>query len=141
MACATVVGRERRLRWRKIARQPHRDFAFDADPDEIAGLQRHAAGVNALGKHAAAAGMRDIEILLHHRAGAADLVADQRAEIGRQQIAQRLLNPVALGLVPRRESGGQRLKRRAVAAGGGDGFGGREGVGHRRRPSKNLSKP
>jgi len=41
--------------------------------------------MNAFGEHAAAAGMRDAKIFLHHRAGAADLVADQRAEIGRQQ--------------------------------------------------------
>jgi hypothetical protein len=91
--------------------------------------------VNAFGEDGAAAGMRDIEIFLHHRAGAADLVAGHGAEIGRQQIAQRFLNPVSLRFVVRRDIGGQRLKRRAGAAGGSDEGGGRENVGHLRPAS------
>jgi len=47
--------------------------------------------------------------LLHHRAGAADLVTDQRAEIGRQQLVNRVLNPVSLGFSLR---GGVAGKRR-----------------------------
>ena len=73
--------------------------------------------------------MRDVEILLHHRAGAADLVADQRADLRQQQIVNRVLNPVSVGLSPRRGVGRKRRQRRAVAAGGGDGFRGREDVG------------
>ena len=54
--------------------------------------------------------MRDVEITLHHRAGAADLVADQRADMRQQQIVQRALDPIALGLVGR----GDRRARRAA---------------------------
>ena len=93
----------------------------------------HAAVVNTVLEHAAAAGMRDVEILLHHRAGAADLVADHRAGLRQQQIVHGALNAVALGLVLRRDVAAQRMQRRAVAAGGGDGLCGRENLVHRRR--------
>ena len=43
--------------------------------------QADAARMHALGKHAAAAWMRNAEIVLHHRTGAADLVADQRPDL------------------------------------------------------------
>jgi hypothetical protein len=82
--------------------------------------------------------VRNAEIVLHHRAGAADLVTDQRAEIGRQQLVKRILNAVSAGLVLRRASGGERLQRRAVAAGRGDGFRGREDLVHRRQLSENA---
>jgi hypothetical protein len=74
--------------------------------------------------------MRNVQVLLHHRAGAADLVADHLAEIGRQQAVDRVRNPVSFGFGPRRGSAGKRLQRHAMAAGGGDGFGGRESVVH-----------
>ena len=45
--------------------------------------------MHALGEHAAAAGMGDVEILLHHRAGAADLVTDQAACLRQQQVMDR----------------------------------------------------
>jgi hypothetical protein len=124
------LRRERRPRWLKIMRKPHGDLAFDADTDEILGRQRHAAGMNASCKYAAAARVRNSEIVLHHRAGAADLVTDQRAEIGRQQLMQPILNAVSAGLVLRRDIDGERLQRRAVAAGRGDGFCGRENLVH-----------
>jgi hypothetical protein len=60
--------------------------------------------------------MRDVEVLLHHRAGAADLVADLFTEIGRQQAVNRILNPVAFRFVSRRGIAGQRLQRLAAAA-------------------------
>src|SRR3981189_3034939 len=74
---------------------PDGDFAVDADANEIVRAQRRAALVNAFGKYAATAGMRDVKVSLHHRAGAADLVADQRAEMGRQQIVDGVLNLIA----------------------------------------------
>ena len=49
--------------------------------------------------------MRNAEILLHHRAGAADLVADHGAELRQQQIMHRALDTVAVGLVLRRDVG------------------------------------
>jgi len=75
------LGGERRFRRRHVARELHGDLAFDADPDEIGGREPHAAAVHAFFNHAAAAGMGNVEILLHHRAGAADLVADHGAEL------------------------------------------------------------
>ena len=94
--------------------------------------------MNAFCKYAATAGMRDVKVSLHHRAGAADLVADQRAEIGRQQIVDGVLNPVPFRLGLRRGIAGKRMQRRAVAAGGGDGLCGRERVVHLRLPECNL---
>jgi hypothetical protein len=82
---------ERPFAGRQAARQPHRDLAFDADTNIIAESQLGAAVVNALGEHAAGAGMGDVEILLHHRAGAADLVADQAAGLRQQQVVDRAL--------------------------------------------------
>ena len=90
--------------------------------------------MNAVGKHAAAAGMRDVEILLHHRTGAADLVADHLAEIARQQAVDGVRDPVAFGFGLRRGVAGKRMQRRAIAPAGGDGFGRRESVVHRRQP-------
>ncbi len=87
--------------------------------------------MNAFCKDATAAGMGNAEILLHHRAGAADLVADHGAELRQQQVVHRALDPVALRLVPRREFGVQRVQRGAAAAGGGDDPGGRENIVHR----------
>ena len=133
------IGRERRVRGRQIARQPDGDFAFDADTDEILGAQRHAAVVNAFGEHAATAGMWNIKISLHHRAGAADFVTHPRAEIGRQQAVQRVLNPVSLGFISRRGIASQRRQWRPVAAGGGDGLCSRERVVHLRH-SKNTNQ-
>ena len=101
-------------------REPHRDLTFDTDTDEIRRRQRNAAGVNAVCKYAAAARVRNAEVMLHHRAGAADLVTDQRAEIGRQQLVKRILNAVSAGLVLRRDIGPERLQRRAVTARGSD---------------------
>src|SRR6202011_2877116 len=115
-------------------RQPHRDLAFDADTDKIFRAQRHAALVDAFGEHTAGAGMRDIEILLHHRAGAADLVADHRAEIDREQAVQRILDPVTVSFGLGRGVAGERRQWRPVAPGGGDGFCGRERPVHRRPP-------
>src|SRR6202011_6282081 len=63
------LSRKRRLRWRQIAGEPDGDFAFDADADKFFRAQRRAALENACCEHAAAAGMRDAKILLHHRAG------------------------------------------------------------------------
>jgi hypothetical protein len=127
------IRRKRRGCRRQIARQPNGDFAFDPDANEIPMTQRSAAFVHASGEHAAAAGMRDIEILLHHRAGAADLVTDLRAEIGRQQIGNRGLNQISLGLVPRGDIRIERRQRRAVTARSGDDAGGRWNPVHRRR--------
>ena len=67
--------------------------------------------VNAGREHAAAAGMRDAEIMLHHHAGAADLVADAVAEIGRKQAMQRVLDQITLGLAARRELRRKRRER------------------------------
>ena len=86
----------------EIARESQGDFAFDADADVILKAQRRAAVVHALGEHAAAAGMRDVEISLHHLAGAADLVTDERAELGRQQVVDGILNQIAVGFGLRR---------------------------------------
>ena len=134
------VRREWRLRWLKIMREPHGDLAFDADTDEIFRGQRHTAGVNAFCKYAATAGVRNSEILLHHRAGAADLVTDQRAEIGGQQIMKRILNAVSVGLVLRRGVCGERLQRPAVAAGSSNDSCSREDPVHRRQPSGNAKQ-
>ena len=81
---------ERGFRRREIACEPHRDLAFDADTDIVAIAQLGAAVANALREYTAAAGMGDVEILLHHRAGAADLVTDQAACLRQQQ----MLDPV-----------------------------------------------
>ena len=70
--------------------------------------------------------------LLHHSTGAADLVADHVAEIDRQQAVDRVRNPVPFGFGLRRGVAGKRMQRRAVTAGGGDDFGRRESVVHRR---------
>ena len=104
---SAVNGASRR---RQIAREPHGDFAFDADADEIPCPQRDAAVVNALCEHAAAAGMRNVQILLHHRAGAADLVADARRRHRRP--ADRGPHPGCDILPPRswRGVGGERLQ-------------------------------
>ena len=131
-----AVRSERRAHGREIAREPHRDFAFDADADEIAVAQADAAGMNALREHPAAAGMRDADILLHHRTGAADLVAGRRPYIRRQQIVNRILNAVALGFILRGDIRGQRLQRPAVAAGGSDGLCGFERFVHREKLSR-----
>src|SRR4029077_9008193 len=96
------------------------------DTDEILRRQRHAASVNTVCKYAAAARVRNAEILLHHRAGAADLVSDQRAVVGRQQLMQRFLNAVSGGLVLRRDIGAEWLQRHKAAAGGSNGFCSRE---------------
>ncbi len=125
-------GGERRLAGREIARQPHRDLAFDADVDEIGRRQPHAAVMNALLEHAAATGMWDVEIFLHHRAGAADLVADETADLGLQQIVQRALHEIAFGLVARHDVFRKRLERRAAAARAGDRLCGREDPIHLR---------
>jgi hypothetical protein len=74
------------------------------------------------------------EIVLHHRAGAADLVTDQRPEIGRQQRMKRILNAVSAGFVLRRDIGGERPQKRAIAAVGGNGFCSREDIGHEGLP-------
>src|SRR5207302_3759992 len=124
------LGRERLFGRRKVARQAQRDLAFDADTDVIAGLQRHAAVVHALFENAAAAGVRYLEISLHHRAGAADLVADQAAQMRQQEIVHGALDQIALGLVLWRDFGGKRRKRAAIAAGGGDRLGGTEDLVH-----------
>src|SRR6202011_4006792 len=95
-----------------------------------------------------AAGVGYAEILLHHGAGAADLVADQRAHRGQQQIMDGALDRIALSLVPRRDVGRERCKRCSVAARGGDGLGGAKDVVHGRetitipaRPSEVLEAP
>ena len=63
--------------------------------------------------------MGNVEILLHHRAGAADLVADHGAELRQQQIVHGALDLVAFGLVLRRDVGvsefsGVRARRAAA---------------------------
>src|SRR4029079_12524625 len=74
--------------------------------------------------------MRDGEILLHHLTGAADLVSDLGAELGRQQVVQHLLNTIAFSFGCRREFPGKRLERNAVPTGRSDGFGSRARRGH-----------
>ena len=62
--------------------------------------------------------MRDAEILLHHRAGAADFVADQAAFIGQQQIVHARAGSGSPRPRPAARSRAAAMKRRAVAAGG-----------------------
>jgi hypothetical protein len=83
--------------------------------------------------------MRNAKILLHHGAGAADLVSRQRAEIRRQEFVDGILNPVSFRFSPRRGIASKRLQRRAVAAGVGDDFFDRESVAHLRLPGCNLA--
>ena len=97
--------------------------------------QLGAAIVNALGKHAPRAGMRDVEILLHHRAGAADLVTNQAACLRQQQVVDRALNAIAFRLIAGRELRSKRGQRRAIAAGSSDGLCSRKNFVHHRRPS------
>jgi hypothetical protein len=91
--------------------------------------------VDAAREHAAAAWMRDVQILLHHLAGAADLVADQRAGLRQQQIVHRALHPVAFGLIARRNVCRQRLQPDAVTPAGGDELCGGNDPVHAQRPS------
>jgi hypothetical protein len=86
--------------------------------------------VNEPFKHAAAARMRDGEILLHHRAGAADLEARDGADMRQQEIVDGALDQVALGLVPWRDLGCKESKRAAIASGGGDDLGSLENFVH-----------
>src|SRR5439155_6075843 len=116
-------------------REPHRDLAFDADTDIVAIAQLGAAVVNALREYTAAAGMGDVEILLHHRAGAADLVTDQAACLRQQQIVDRALYLITFRLVAWHKIRRKRRQRRAIAARGGDDLCGRESFVHRRRLS------
>ncbi len=81
--------------------------------------------------------MRDAEIALHHRAGAADLVADQRPDLCRQHGMHRILDAIAVGLIARRDLRGKRLQRRKIAAGGSDGLGGFEDFVHGQLPGSN----
>src|SRR5665213_625690 len=97
--------------------------------------------MNAACKYAAAARMRNAEIVLHHRTGAADLVTHQRAEIGRQQFMKRILDAVSLDFVLWCDVVGERSQRRAVAAGRGDGVRGREDLVHRRQLSETQVMP
>jgi hypothetical protein len=101
---------------------------FQLDRPFVAGVEPFAAC-----KHAAAAWMWNIKIWLHHRTGAADFATDERAEIGREAFMDGVLNEIALRFGLRRGTARKRCERRAMAAGGGDGFCGRERVIHRRR--------
>src|ERR1700722_19208739 len=76
--------------------------------------------------------MGDAEIFLHHRAGAADLIADSSAAIGCEQAVQRVLDQVALRFAARRSASRQRPERSTAAARGGDDFGGLEDSIHGR---------
>src|ERR1700722_4819700 len=76
--------------------------------------------------------MGDAEILLHHRAGAADFIADADAAIGREQAVQRVLDLVALRFAVWRSASRQRPERSTAAARGGDDFGGLENGVHGR---------
>ena len=137
MACATVSavnGASEGTRSR-----PSRTAISHSTPTRTKSVWRSDTPtvVHAVGKHAAAAGMRNLDIVLHHRAGAADLVAAVRAEIGRQQTGQRRLNPVSLGfgLVARsaaaakRRGSGMRRRWRAAAM-----------IVHRRRRACNTGQ-
>jgi len=126
---------ERPFAGRQAARQSHRDLAFDADTNIIAESQLGAAVVNALGEHAAGAGMGDVEILLHHRAGAADLVADQGTGLRQQQIVDGALDLISCRLVAWHKIRRKRGQRRTIAAGSSDSLCGRENCVHQRRLS------
>src|ERR1700736_3325488 len=91
--------------------------------------------MHAAGKHAAAAWMWNVEIFLHHLAGAADLVADQGTRARQQQVMHGALDAIAFRLVLRRDVGRQRLQRGSIAPRRCDDAGSGENSIHGQRPS------
>jgi hypothetical protein len=76
---------------------------------EEVGVPEHATAVLDSGREdAAGAGIGDVQELLHHGRGAANLVAGERAEAGSAEAAmQRILDRIGCGLVRRAAVRGQ----------------------------------
>ena len=109
-----VVGRARRG---QIPGECHGDLALDPDPKKIGVAKLARPPLHAWRQHAAGAGVVDAEEALHHRRGAADLVACQRAAPGRiEPDVQGVLDGIGLGLAFRPEAIWQAGKARAPEA-------------------------
>jgi len=118
---AGAVPVERRRRGRKRLAQLHGNLALQAQAMIVAVAQPGRAFRDGRGEDAAGARMIDADELLHHRRGAADLVADQGAEARFQAVVQHILDLVSLRQVARTRFGRQRPQPvRAAAAAGKD---------------------
>ena len=96
-----AVASERRRPRLQIAREFDCDFALDPELDETGARNASRAAQHRLLENTAGAGVGDIQERLHHRGGAADLVADLFAHsCHRQQAIEHSLQLIALRFVP-----------------------------------------
>ena len=95
------VAPPRRAGGRQIGAEHQRNLAFDADVDEIRGVQVRRRVVDGVRKDRAAAGMVDAHQLLHHLGGGGDLGAAHRAIDRLRQPVIGLLRRIGLGAATR----------------------------------------
>ncbi len=89
---SAIVGTPRR----QIGAEANGDLAFDRDIDEVGAAQPGGGFVHHAGEDGAAAWVIDAHQALHHRRGDGNLITDDGAAVGGEELLKRLLHRISL---------------------------------------------